>query len=59
MSLTKKAGFAVNVKRVARLMVEMGLQAIYPKPNTSKTHRAPRSNAKRDDDLLRKLIFLS
>jgi putative transposase len=38
--LTKKVGFAVNVKRVARLMAEMGLQAIYPKPNTSKAHPA-------------------
>jgi putative transposase len=38
--LTRKVGFAVNVKRVARLMAEMGLQAIYPKPNTSKAHPA-------------------
>ncbi len=36
--LTKKVGFAVNAKRVARLMADMGLQAIYPKPNTSKAH---------------------
>jgi len=38
--LSKKVGYAVNVKRVARLMTDMGLQAIYPKPNTSKAHPA-------------------
>jgi putative transposase len=38
--ISKKVGFAVNVKRAARLMAEMGLQAIYPKPNTSKAHPA-------------------
>jgi putative transposase len=38
--LSKKVGYAVNVKHVRRLMVEMGLQAIYPKPNASKAHPA-------------------
>ena len=38
--LSKKVGYAVNVKHVRRLMVKMGLQAIYPKPNTSKAHPA-------------------
>ena len=38
--LSKKVGFAVNAKRVKRLMTAMGLQAIYPKPNTSKAHPA-------------------
>lgn len=38
--LSKQVGCAVNVKRVSRLMAEMGLQAIYPKPNTSKAHPA-------------------
>jgi putative transposase len=31
-------GHPVNRKRVARLMQLMGLQAIYPKPNTSRKH---------------------
>ena len=31
-------GYVVNHKRVARLMQLMGLQAIYPKPNTSWKH---------------------
>jgi len=31
-------GYNVNRKRVQRLMREMGLYAIYPKPNTSKAH---------------------
>lgn len=34
----KAQGYAVNHKRVERLMRVMGLQAIYPKPNTSKPH---------------------
>ena len=38
--LSKEVSYAVNVKHVRRLMVEMGLQAIYPKPNTSKAHPA-------------------
>jgi len=29
-------GWPVNRKRVARLMGEMGLEAIYPKPNLSR-----------------------
>jgi putative transposase len=32
----KLDGFWVNHKRVGRLMKEMGIEAIYPKPNTSK-----------------------
>jgi putative transposase len=31
----RKAGYAVNLKRVKRLMRLMGLQAIYPKPRTT------------------------
>jgi putative transposase len=31
----RRAGYAVNHKRVQRLMQKMGLQAIYPKPKTS------------------------
>ena len=31
----KQRGYAVNRKRVARLMRKMGLQAIYPRPRTS------------------------
>ena len=34
----KSLGHEVNHKRVERLMSVMGLQAIYPKPNTSKAH---------------------
>ena len=33
--LNKQHGFAVNHKRIARLMGKMGLQAIYPRPRTS------------------------
>lgn len=33
-----RQGFPVNRKRVQRLMREMGLEAIYPKPNLSKAH---------------------
>lgn len=36
----KQQGYGVNHKRVRRLMQVMGLEAIYPKPNTSK--RQPR-----------------
>ena len=32
----KKQEFDINKKRVYRLMREMGIQAIYPKPNLSK-----------------------
>lgn len=34
----KNLGHEVNHKRVERLMQQMGLKAIYPKPNTSKAH---------------------
>ena len=34
----KTRGYAVNHKRVERLMRVMGLQAIYPKPDTSRPH---------------------
>ena len=33
-----RQGYKVNRKRVQRLMRLMGLEAIYPKPNTSKPH---------------------
>src|SRR5687768_13620910 len=32
----RRAGFVVNHKRVQRLMQQMGLQALYPKPKTSR-----------------------
>jgi putative transposase len=32
-------GYTVNRKRVHRLMLKMGIQAIYPKPNLSKTNK--------------------
>lgn len=35
----QRQGYQVNRKRVARLMGLMGLQAIYPKPNTSRKHQ--------------------
>jgi putative transposase len=34
-ALLQREGYAVNHKRVQRLMQKMGLQAIYPKPKTS------------------------
>jgi putative transposase len=34
----RDSGGATNHKRVYRLMKQMGIQAIYPKPNTSKKH---------------------
>lgn len=37
-ALVNREGFAVNVKRVRRLMRRMGLAAIYQKPNLSKPH---------------------
>lgn len=37
-TLLKREGYAVNHKRVLRLMRLMGIQAVYPKPNTSKAH---------------------
>jgi putative transposase len=36
--LLQREGHAVNGKRVLRLLRRMGLQAIYPKPDTSKPH---------------------
>jgi putative transposase len=36
--LTRQHGYAVNPKRVARLMRKMGLQAIFPGPRTSIPH---------------------
>lgn len=36
----QRDGFVVNHKRVRRLMREMGIQAIYPKPNLSKNSKA-------------------
>ena len=38
----RRAGYAVNHKRVQRLMQVMGLQAIYPKPKTTVAHPAHR-----------------
>ena len=32
------AGFSVNRKRVKRLMAQMGICAVYPRPKTSKPH---------------------
>jgi putative transposase len=34
----RDSGEATNHKRVYRLMKQVGIQAIYPKPNTSKKH---------------------
>lgn len=34
-AILQRAGYAINHKRVQRLMQKMGLQAIYPKPRTS------------------------
>ena len=36
----RRMGYKINRKRVQRLMREMGLQSIAPKPNTSKAHPA-------------------
>lgn len=49
----QKKGHAVNRKRVLRLMREMGIQAIYPKPNLSK----PASDHKKYPYLLRGLVI--
>ena len=35
----RRQGYQVNSKRVRRLMQKMGLQAIYPKPRTSKAEK--------------------
>jgi putative transposase len=34
----RDSGEATNHKRIYRLMKQMGIQALYPKPNTSKKH---------------------
>ena len=34
--LSRKSGYSINRKRVQRLMRAMGVEAIYPRPNTSK-----------------------
>lgn len=34
----RKKGFPVNRKRVRRLMAQMGISAVYPRPRTSKPH---------------------
>ena len=34
----RRQGYPVNRKRVRRLMHQMGLEAIYQKPNTSRKH---------------------
>ena len=36
----QKLGYSINRKRVQRLMRELGIEAIYPKPNLSKVHPA-------------------
>ena len=36
----KRLGYKINRKRVQRLMRQMGLEAIYPKPKTSRPHPA-------------------
>ena len=36
----RRLGYRVNHKRIQRLMQQMGLQAIYPKPRTSVAARA-------------------
>lgn len=38
----RRQGYAVNHKRVARLLRTMGLETIYPKPRTSQPHPAHR-----------------
>ena len=38
--LRSEVDFEVNPKRVAGLMKDLGLQAIYPKPNTSKANKS-------------------
>lgn len=37
-TILNRQGHAVNRKRVQRLMRKMGLEAIYPRPNTSQSH---------------------
>lgn len=38
-NLTLEMGFAINRKRARRLMQDMGLEAVYPKPNFSKNEK--------------------
>jgi putative transposase len=38
----RSQGYAVNRKRVTRLLRTMGLEAIYPTPHTSQSHPTPR-----------------
>ena len=40
-AVRRRAGYPVNRKRVIRPMVRLGLQAIYPKPATSRPGAAP------------------
>lgn len=40
----RRLGYAVNHKRVQRLMQQMGLQAIYPKPKTTRTAQERKSD---------------
>ena len=40
-AMLQRAGYPVNRKRMIRLMVRLGLQAIYPKPATSRPGAAP------------------
>jgi putative transposase len=37
--ILQKLGYAINRKRIIRLMRQMGLEAIYPKPNLSKANK--------------------
>ncbi len=41
-AVLRREGYAVNRKRVRRLLQELGLQAIYPKANLSTPHPAHR-----------------
>ena len=50
--LNQEHGYAVNHKRVARLMQQMGLRAVYPRPRTS----IPDRQHKRYPYLLRDLV---
>lgn len=40
-AMLRRVGYPVNCKRVIRLMVRLGWQAIYPKPVTSRSGAAP------------------
>lgn len=39
--MLRQHGYAVNRKRVQRLMRQLGIEAIYPKPRLSQTHPEP------------------